>query len=76
MYRSVYPTLSPSTMTDTIDWAELKLKRQILAGLPDEQIMDQHMENWRLRLLRKESEWEQILDQELLDLLQRMQTAR
>jgi len=67
--------LSTSTMNESINWAELKQRRRELAGSPDEQVIEQHMENWRRRLLRKEPDWEATLDQELVDLLHKIQTA-
>ena len=68
-------TLSTSKMNESIDWAELKQRRRELAGSPDEQVIEQHMENWRRRLLRKEPDWEATLDRELVDLLHKIQTA-
>ncbi|GEM_PF-2802990 len=62
-------------MNESINWAELKQRRRELAGSPDEQVIEQHMENWRRRLLRKEPDWEATLDQELVDLLHKIQTA-
>ncbi|MFT7464079.1 MAG: hypothetical protein ACI9EF_002428 [Pseudohongiellaceae bacterium] len=67
--------LSLKTMTESIDWAELKQRRHELSGRPDEQQVETHIENWRRRLLRKEASWEETLDRELLDLLHRIQTA-
>lgn len=62
-------------MNESINWAELKQRRRELAGSPDEQLIEQHMENWRRRLLRKEPDWEATLDRELVDLLHKIQTA-
>jgi hypothetical protein len=62
-------------MNDPIDWAALKGKREKLAGCPDEQLVEHHIENWHRRLQLKEPQWEETLDLELLDLLQKMQTA-
>ena len=67
--------LSTSTMNESIDWAQLKQRRRELAGSPDEHLIEQHMENWRRRLLRKEPDWEATLDRELVDLLHKIQTA-
>lgn len=71
----ISPILSLNTMDNHIDWAELKRRRQQMAGSPDEQLVERHMESWRRRLLRKEPDWEDTLDRELVELLHRIQTA-
>ncbi len=62
-------------MTDWIDWSRLKAVRAQMLGEADEATVARRVEEWRRRLLRKEPSWEAQLDEELVDLLYRIQTA-